>query len=129
MYSLTPNSVQAIFNPDLPNESSVPATVELWEPADDVALLVIDPGEEHRGVERGAPRAGRPAGGRLDLSRGGVSAVQTPQRPRRRLVYGGGAVSDDLTTQIIRQCNGALRAAYHLIRLGQRPGRITRSIR
>lgn len=43
--------MQAVFNPDLPDEWSVPATVEMCEPAGDVAVLVIDSPESHRGVQ------------------------------------------------------------------------------
>jgi hypothetical protein len=42
--------VQVVFNPDLANEWSLPATVELCEPAGDVAVLTIDPPEPRRSV-------------------------------------------------------------------------------
>src|SRR5262249_50243956 len=42
--------VQVVFNPDLANEWSLPATVKLCEPAGDVAVLTIDPPEPYRSV-------------------------------------------------------------------------------
>jgi len=44
-------SVMVVFNPDLVNEWSLPATVRLCEPAGDVAVLTIDPLEPHRSVQ------------------------------------------------------------------------------
>src|SRR6187431_1455503 len=44
-------SVEVVFNPDLPGEWSVPATVGLCAPAGDVAVLTIDPPEAYARVE------------------------------------------------------------------------------
>ena len=44
-------AVQVVFNPDLPDEWSVPARIEVCERAADVAVLAIDPPESHRGVQ------------------------------------------------------------------------------
>ena len=43
--------MQVVFNPDLPDEWSIPATVVVCEPAGDVAVLTIDPPEAYRSVE------------------------------------------------------------------------------